>query len=101
MWKAAKSSTRTKAKKETAMSAALMGVVGETLGLIQEKLFHGHFDASEREEIYGDAKELLFNNKIPPEESKLRAKSLDELESRYPELVSYLISGKLTSVRWC
>lgn len=81
------------------MSAAL-GVC-DSLGLIQEKLYHGRFDAFDRGRIYTDAQELLFNNKIPSEDSKLHAKTLDELESRYPELVAYLISGKLTSIRWC
>jgi len=82
------------------MSAAIADY-SATLLLVHQKLFKGMFSATERASIYSDAKELLFNNKVPPVDSKLCAKTHVELESRYPELTSYLITGKLTSVRWC
>lgn len=82
------------------MSAAIADHTA-TLLLVHQKLFKGLFSATERDQMYSDAKELLFNNKVPPRDSKLCAKTHVELESRYPELTCYLITGKLTSIRWC
>lgn len=82
------------------MSAAVMEY-SDTLLLIHRKLFKGSFSLAERDQMYLEARELLFENKVPPENSKLCAKTLNELESRYPELTCFLISGKVTSIRWC